>query len=129
MKAKPLKIENQQFIQCSIDEATHVELKFPLEHIYVDWNYFGEIERAYPLVKRILPIILKGTRDNHYRGAVWSWNGDIEKPTLKPSILTYPKFAGQEFRCHSFVNDGQVKFLSDCSHDNANKTLELLDIE
>ena len=31
--------------------------------------------------------------------------------------------------CHSFVNDGQVQFLDDCTHELAGQTLLLLDVE
>lgn len=47
----------------------------------------------------------------------WSFNGDTERPTLRPSIL----FRGDErgnggHRCHSFVTDGRIQFLADCTH-------------
>lgn len=47
----------------------------------------------------------------------WTFNGDFERPTIEPSILT----AG----CHSFVRDGQIQFLSDCTHALAGKTVPL----
>lgn len=61
----------------------------------------------------------------------WSWNGSVDKPTLSPSILvTYNGLdAGKDDApqaiCHSFVKDGQIQFLSDCSHELAGKTVEL----
>ena len=73
---------------------------------------------------RLIPVILKGTRKGT---KCWSWNGDIDKPTLKPSILTDQGSDGM--LCHSFVNDGIVKYLSDCSHEFAGKSMPLLDIE
>lgn len=113
MKAKPLKInknkEETGYIQCEVSEATHIELNMPCN-----------------LPFRILPIILKGSRDNN-AGVVWSWNGDTEKPTLKPSILTKSEY--EHKRCHSFVKDGMVQFLSDCSHENVGKTIKLLEVE
>lgn len=132
MKARPIKMVKRKNgigskrIQCSPDEATHIELKFPLEHIYVDWDYFGTIEREYPLLYVIIPIQTKGTREGTGN---WTWNGSVEKPTIRPSILRTKKFAGKEYRCHCWVNDGKVKFLSDCSHDKANEIIDLLDIE
>lgn len=33
------------------------------------------------------------------------------------------------YRCHSFVRDGMVELLGDCSHANAGKTLPILPIE
>lgn len=56
----------------------------------------------------------------------WTFNGDEDKPTFSPSIL----FHGDEngfggFRCHSFVRDGQIQYLTDCTHDLAGKTVPL----
>jgi hypothetical protein len=56
----------------------------------------------------------------------WGWNGSLSKPTFTPSILV----RGQEFgskapRCHSFVTDGKIQFLNDCSHPLAGQTVEL----
>lgn len=51
----------------------------------------------------------------------WDWNRDVNKPTLAPSILTW----GETFRCHSFVRNGQIAFLPDCSHQLAGQTVNL----
>jgi hypothetical protein len=84
-------------------------------------------------------------------GGAWDWNGDAERPTFSPSLLmrqghyaysgeprehcwcTYNRdhplkpapFSCQQ--CHSFVRDGQIEFLSDCSHDLAGKTVPIPD--
>lgn len=105
MKAKPLTLRPGGWDFCAPDVATHVMLRMP-----------G------PLPTRILPVILHGQRDGT---PCWSWNGSTEKPTLRPSILTQ----GPPHRCHSFVADGRVQFLADCSHEHAGQTLDLLDVE
>jgi hypothetical protein len=53
----------------------------------------------------------------------WSFDGNHERPTFSPSIAV----AGGEdnSRCHSFVRDGQIEFLSDCTHEMAGKTVAL----
>ena len=51
----------------------------------------------------------------------WTWNGDREKPTISPSILTLLV----EPRCHSFVTDGRIRFLNDCTHNMKGPTVEL----
>lgn len=74
-------------------------------------------------------------------GAVWSFNGDMERPTFSPSLLI--RFtrditneehtrimAGEKLNipqtvCHSFVRDGQIEFLSDCTHHLAGKTVPM----
>ena len=126
MKAKPVKrgkkhnedgSEYSAWVLCEIEEATHIELKLPC-----------------PLDYRIIPIITSGSRDSHSE-IVWSWNGDTEKPTLKPSILTnggrwdeaMTKYT--EYRCHTWITDGKAQFLSDCTHDKVNQTVELNEVE
>lgn len=113
MKALPMKLETGVgWVPCEVSEATFVKLHMP-----------G------PLPTRILPVILRGTRAGT---GCWSWNGDTEKPTLKPSILSRGgDIQGQpgSHVCHAFVNDGKVQFLGDCSHEFANQTLDLLEVE
>lgn len=80
----------------------------------------------------------------------WGYNGDPVKPTFKPSIAVsghnftpkgradydawveagMPKPAPASFEsaptvCHSFVTDGQIQFLSDCTHGLAGQTVPL----
>jgi len=58
-----------------------------------------------------------------YQGPKWTFNGDLEKPTFSPSILVYAHATGP--RCHSFVRNGQIQFLTDCGHELAGKTVDL----
>lgn len=74
----------------------------------------------------------------------WGFNGDYDKPTFTPSILVQaghyaPGWQGPKcwcntdlpnchykcVRCHSFVTNGQIQFLSDCTHALAGKTVPL----
>lgn len=56
-------------------------------------------------------------------GRGWSWNGSLVNPTFSPSLLVdHP-----ERRCHSFVSDGKIRFLSDCYHRLAGETVDLPD--
>lgn len=48
----------------------------------------------------------------------WNFSGTREAPTFAPSILTK---AGP--RCHSFLEGGQIRFLDDCAHHLAGKTV------
>lgn len=61
----------------------------------------------------------------------WDWNGDVAMPTFIPSVHVNPP--GQFFNpgqptCHTFVKDGLVTFLGDCTHDLAGQTVPLPDI-
>ena len=51
----------------------------------------------------------------------WDWDGNLEAPTLAPSILS--RYDG--FVCHSFIRGGMVEFLSDCTHALAGQTVPL----
>ena len=74
---------------------------------------------------------------------VWGWNGSIESPTFTPSIrvsgvqhltdaecqrvLNGEKIVPIPSCCHSFIADGKIQFLSDCTHKLAGQTVELPD--
>ncbi len=55
-----------------------------------------------------------------YDGPVWDWNGSLELPTLKPSLLV----TGEK-TCHSYLTEGTLQFLSDCTHELRNQTVKL----
>ena len=86
-------------------------------------------------------------------GPRWGWNGNVEKPTFTPSVLVrtvrgegltdadweeydriatgpggteavlnHPKF---RWVCHSFITDGRIQFLGDCTHSLAGQTVDL----
>lgn len=105
MKARPYRNEGKgRFVECNPDEATHV------------W-----ICRPGPAGHFLCPVRGKGKNQR----PSWNWNGDTEKPTFTPSLLT----TDHNYRCHSFITDGKVRFLSDCSHEFAGQTVDLLDVD
>lgn len=57
----------------------------------------------------------------------WKWNGDKVKPTVSPSILVTWDWGNsrEQKRCHSYVRDGNIQFLGDCTHKLAGKTVPL----
>lgn len=65
--------------------------------------------------------------------ARWTYNNNPDAPTFAPSILvTYDGAdTGHDDappeRCHSFVRDGQIQFLGDCTHALAGKTVVIPD--
>jgi hypothetical protein len=80
---------------------------------------------------------------------MWGYNGNSAAPTFTPSVLatkghymqghagpecwcTYEARTGRKSPftcgvCHSFVTDGQIQFLSDCTHALAGQTVSLPD--
>lgn len=69
----------------------------------------------------------------------WTWNGSEEKPTLSPSInITWHKTKNEGTErvvdaegkdvmhvCHSFVVNGRIQFLGDCTHELVGTTVDL----
>lgn len=78
----------------------------------------------------------------------WGFNGNLEFPTFTPSLLvtamygdppvTIENFAEYklnpwpqtkiERRCHSFITDGRIQFLADCTHELAGQTVDMPDL-
>jgi len=56
----------------------------------------------------------------------WAWNGNMRKPTATPSILLRPQHASNDNCCHLFMRDGELQFLSDCTHGLAGKTVGMV---
>lgn len=88
-------------------------------------------------------------------GRDWGFNGNGDHPTFTPSVLVtgteltekgkadyeqwckdgYPKLA-EGFKldskpsvCHSFVTDGRIQFLNDCTHALSGQTVDLPDFD
>lgn len=59
----------------------------------------------------------------------WEFNGDLESPTFSPSLLVYetkgPDGNIYSPRCHSFIREGRIQFLTDCGHSLAGETVDL----
>lgn len=63
-------------------------------------------------------------------GPRWTFNGDYDKPTFKPSIFVNKGQACPSLpACHSWVTDGQITFLADSTHKMAGQTVPLLDFD
>lgn len=78
----------------------------------------------------------------------WGYNGNPDQPTFTPSVLVSGIYAEppvtsenmDEYRrspwpqtkvqrvCHSFVTDGTIQFLSDCTHAMAGQTVQIPDL-
>jgi hypothetical protein len=78
------------------------------------------------------------TKSPNGQGAIWHFNGDLEKPTFTPSINettgyyvdpSLEKTKSYSYHCHFVVTDGNIFFCIDCSHDLKNQTMELPDLE
>lgn len=101
-----------------------------------------------------LHFVCPGCNDLHsisYGNGRWQWNENLELPTISPSILVrtghhaggsaaetgqcwcnFEERTGEKTRfkcgvCHSFVNNGMIQFLGDCTHALANQTVKIPD--
>ena len=109
MKAQPLCETRGGYRSCPPAEATHVMLNTP-----------G------PIPTRVIPVRITTPPAG---GPQWAWNGDTENPTLSPSLLSNTEIDGKKVVCHSFVANGKIRFLGDCTHELAEQTLPLLDVD
>lgn len=73
--------------------------------------------------------------------ARWTFNNNMDRPTFAPSLLITGvrpitdqehatlmaggKINRKDYICHSFVTDGNIQFLSDCTHELAGKTVPM----
>lgn len=87
---------------------------------------------------------------DHHAVAGWLLTGTLDRPTLSPSVLVYSRerlnAAGHALldaagdgptpeitdahrestpRCHSFVENGRIRFLSDSTHELAGQTVPM----
>lgn len=83
-------------------------------------------------------------------GPRWGWNGDVNRPTFTPSVLVtwrepaalhdmellqkqladrasglIDRIPQADKVCHSFVVDGAMQFLGDCTHKLAGQTVPI----
>jgi hypothetical protein len=58
----------------------------------------------------------------------WDWNGDLDAPTLNPSILTRSSNADGPSVCHSYLRAGVFDFLTDCTHALAGQSVPMPDL-
>jgi hypothetical protein len=58
-----------------------------------------------------------------YFGPVWIFNGDLNNPTVTPSLLI--RGGENDGICHSFITNGNIQYLNDCTHSLRGQTVEL----
>ena len=100
------------------------------------------------IAKGNVAIFCRGCKTHHViatiapqsNGAVWGFNGDMESPTFTPSFLErtgkyipgHENFDDEGYDlsriCHSFITDGKIQYLSDCTHELSGQTIDLPEI-
>jgi hypothetical protein len=77
-----------------------------------------------------------GCNDMHYintkvpnsNGAKWGWDGNLEAPTVSPSVNLRAEFTPEEGGpevCHYFLQGGVLKYCGDCTHQYSGKDIPL----
>jgi hypothetical protein len=66
------------------------------------------------------------TTESKYNKCTWTFNGDIDRPTFLPSIMIRH---GLDMVCHSYVTDGIIHYLGDCTHEFAGQSIPMEDIK
>lgn len=105
------------------------------------------VKLSNPAGNKTYSFYCEGCKQNHAVGEGWAFNGDFERPTFSPSILVRSGhyMEGHKgscwctfntahpdnpapfkcYRCHSYVTDGKIQFLSDCTHELAGQAINL----
>lgn len=141
MKALPYKWNGvDTYEPCEPADVTHLAFKLPSQN----GSY------------HMLRVITRGDRDEaskKFKCPVWTWNGNVDKPTLRPSVISrsghydlafkpgdpcwceYNKTQPEDkshfccYICHTWITNGQANYLPDTTHEASGKVLDLLDIE
>lgn len=75
-------------------------------------------------------------KGQHQLDGRWTFNGDWEKPTFTPSLhyrcntsdmKDYRPDCGSTV-CHSFIRDGYIDYLNDCTHSMAGQVVPLPEV-
>ena len=90
-----------------------------------DGGYHGELAFICPGCKDEHLITDSLTDIEAVGNGPWSFNRNFDRPTIQPSVLV----RRTDHVCHSFITDGKIQFLSDCTHELAGQTVELHEIE
>lgn len=86
----------------------------------------GEQKTAQHGVHRMFAFHCPGCEYGHsFQVPRWSWNGFLDKPTFRPSLLVNKDDPNS--RCHSYVTEGRIEFLGDSFHKLAGKTVDIPD--
>lgn len=69
-----------------------------------------------------------GCKGSHaYTIPPWTFNGNMEKPTFRASLLCNPDHPPT--RCHLFVTDGVIEYCGDCHHSLAGQKVPMVEWE
>ena len=63
-----------------------------------------------------------GCQSGHYLDLRWKFNGDFDRPTFTPSLISNPD---RPKRCHLTITDAQITYHGDSWHELKGKTISM----
>lgn len=59
---------------------------------------------------------------------VWTWDGNVDAPTVSPSVRLFFTDEGKDVTvCHYFLKAGKIEFCGDSAHELRGQTVDLPD--
>lgn len=55
----------------------------------------------------------------------WTFNNDLENPTVSPSIRIRGGAGGNDFVCHFHIKNGHIEFCADSTHKLAGQVVKM----
>ncbi len=55
----------------------------------------------------------------------WQFNGDVNKPSFHPSYTARYSRDGKVIVCHSWIKNGTMEYMGDCTHELRGQTVDL----
>lgn len=67
------------------------------------------------------------TTKRNKSNAVWQFNGDLEKPTVSPSLRIHyhDSKSNKDVLCHFYIKNGNIEYLNDCTHQLKGDTIKI----
>lgn len=73
--------------------------------------------------------IVRWGEKSRQKEPVWSFNGDLDRPTFRASLLyNQGGLNPNQPVCHLYMTDGKIQFLADCTHELAGQTVDMPEV-
>lgn len=73
----------------------------------------------------------KKLKEGKFGTPKWGFNKNLDRPTFTPSLLCRWSYGPENVKkvCHSFITDGRIQFLPDCTHELKGQTVDLFEVK
>lgn len=69
------------------------------------------------------------TSKNPKTQGIWQFNGDLDKPTVTPSLKIEMPYGDTLSICHSIITGGFINYCNDSTHHLAGQNVELMEYD